>query len=181
MSAIPRVDGDGSKRWLAVLGAAVLVSIVILTHSFVNALSPSKREPVAAQTSAASAEKRSRGGSPIGTPPRPVARFRRFSGRPTQSRRPFAAQDAEPAAAKTRWLLSKPSTVRRNTSATSSLRANFPKGLGNLTKEQVDEMEKKGITIEVVRRGRRTHDHFQPFGDAEFLDALAQRRPRDPQ
>jgi hypothetical protein len=146
MSAIPWSMDASSKRWLAALGVVALVSLSILTRSFCIVLFPTKPEPVAAQTSTPAREAVARtepawntttpsrsAEDPQDTPPRVS---------------PFAAQEAAAAAAKAHEL-SAQQAVHRQAEYLRNLisQGKLPQGFGNLTKEQVDEMEKKGITI----------------------------------
>lgn len=146
MSAIPWSMDASSKRWLAALGAVVLVSISILTRSFFSALFPSNQEPVAApaRTPAREAVTRTEPAWNTTTPSRSTENPQEA----TPKVSPFAAQDAAAAAAKAHEL-SAQEAVHRQAEYLRNLisQGKLPEGFGKLTKEQVDEMEKKGITI----------------------------------
>jgi hypothetical protein len=133
-----------AKRWMAVLSAAFLVSVVVLTRSFMNVLAPDESAvPVQQSTSAETGQVQSRNepvfnnqsqaqgeqGSPI------VERVSPFDNdRPKVTKiDPVARQE----------VVHQQADYLRQLIAAGKL----PKGFGNLTKEQVDEMEKKGFTI----------------------------------
>lgn len=146
MSAIPWSMDASSKRWLAVLGAVGLVSISILTYSFVSALFPSNQQPVAAQTPPPAKEVVTRI-EPAwnNSSPSSVAEDSQVT---TAKVSPFMTQDAAAAAAKAHQL-SLQQAVHRQAEYLRNLisQGKLPEGFGKLTKEQVDEMEKNGITI----------------------------------
>ena len=144
------LDTD-SKRWLTVLAAACLVSIIMLTHSFMNALSPAEENSATVQkpATAATTEARTRS-EPAWTSPQQIAatenheetiRVSPFDGKNkllTKTDKVAAQQAAQQA------------EVHRQADYLRSLIAagKLPAGLGHLTKEQVDEMEKNGETIQ---------------------------------
>ena len=142
MSAISSSVDAGSKRWLVVLGVAVLVSIVILAHSFLNALFPSKEETVAVSVPVRTEQAVTRsepdwnsarvgaGQVPqaIATKPDPFAAKYAAEAKAATAHDPVAHQQAE----YFRALISQ---------------GKLPECYGKLTKEQVDQMEKNGVMI----------------------------------
>jgi hypothetical protein len=144
MSAIPWSMDASSKRWLIVLGAAVLVSIIILTHSFINALFSSKEETVAVSVRSEEAVARTEpdwNSTQAGHVPQTM----------TTRPDPFAAKyAAEAKAAAANDPVVHQQAVHQQAEHLRNLisQGKLPQGLGNLTKEQVDEMEKKGLLIE---------------------------------
>lgn len=148
MKAIsPPVDTD-SKRWLTVLGTVALISTLYLVYSFLGASSeesiaaPPKPEAPPAEESVARAEPDWNAVSVDHT-----ADYRATAATKPD---PFAdkyAADARTAAANDPVVRQK--AVHRQADYFRSLIAQgkLPKGLGNLTKEQVDQMEKDGVLV----------------------------------
>jgi len=136
-----------AKRWLAVLAAACLASMAVLAHSFTKALSPAEENSVAVQKPAtATPDVVLTHSEPAWSSPQQTAatedheavvRVSPFDGKNKllTKKDEMAAQQAE---------------VHRQADYLRSLIAagKLPAGYGHLTKEQVDDMEKKGITIE---------------------------------
>ena len=146
MSASPWSLDAGSKRWLIVLGAAVLISIIILTHSLANALFPSKEETVAISTPVRTEEAVTRS-----EPDWNSAQAGQVPQATTTRPDPFAAKyaaDAKAAAAND--PVAHQQAVHHQAEYLRNLisQGKLPQGYGNLTKEQVDEIEKKGLLIE---------------------------------
>jgi hypothetical protein len=147
MNAIPNTTDDGSKRWLKVLAVAAAASVIFLTYSFVRALSPAQPSVVAPQkpTPAPTEEAVTR------TEPdwngAAAAQVAEGTQAPVSRPDPFAAQNA--AAAKNDPVVFR-KAVHQQAEYLRKLIAEgkLPGGYGNLTKEQVDEMEKKGLLIE---------------------------------
>jgi hypothetical protein len=140
------LDTD-SKRWLAVLAAACLVSVAMLGHSFMNALSPAQENTVTVQKSAtvATDAARTRSEPTWINPPQTVV---------TEDRQ--AAERVSPFDGKNKLLTRKDEMVAQQAEVhreadhlrTLIATGKLPAGLGHLTKEQVDEMEKNGETIQ---------------------------------
>ena len=144
------LDTD-SKRWLAVLAAACLVSVAMLAHSFMKALSPAEENSAAVQKPATAATNEARTRSePAWTSPQQIAatenheeaiRVSPFDGKNKllTKKDEVAAQQAAQQA-----------EVHREADYLRKLIAagKLPVGYGHLTKEQVDEMEKNGETIQ---------------------------------
>jgi hypothetical protein len=140
------MDTD-SKRLLAILATVFLVSVAMLAHSFVNALSPTEgnivvdQKPATATTSQARTRSEPAWSNPqqiAAAEPRETAvRVSPFEGKNKllTKRDELAAQQAE---------------VHRQADYLRKLIAagKLPAGYGHLTKEQVDEMEKNGETIQ---------------------------------
>jgi hypothetical protein len=116
-------------------------------HSFLNVLSPPEKTVVAQQPPAEVPEPvRVRTEPAWPSPPQMVGATEERPAPPVRVS-PFAAQDAarisnDPIAAQNRVHLQ--AEYLRKLIADGKV----PKGLGNLTKEKIDEMEKKGILIE---------------------------------
>jgi hypothetical protein len=150
MSAIPSSVDTDSKRWLAVLGVAAAIAVVFLAYSFVSQLSrsdqsvtaPSKPAATHAEEAAARAE-----------PDWASAAAGHTSGdllANTTKPDPFAAKyAAEAKAAAANDPVVRQKAVHQQAEYFRNLisQGKLPKGLGNLTKEQVDEMEKNGILV----------------------------------
>jgi hypothetical protein len=140
------LDTD-SKRWLAVLAATCLISLAMLAHSFMNALSPAQENIAAVQKPAtvATDEVRARSEPAWNSVQQAVV---------TEDQQ--AAERVSPFDGKKKLLTKKDEIEEqqkevhrqadylRNLIATGKL----PAGYGKLTKEQVDEMEKNGETIQ---------------------------------
>jgi len=142
MSAITWSLDTPSKRWLALLAVAFVVSMGVMVHSFLEALSsPQQKAEAPPKPALESTEQVQTLSEPEwnAPPPQPDRVAERVS--------PFAAQDAaqpksDPAARQR--LVHRQADYLRGLIAAGKL----PKQMGNLTKEQVDQMEKDGITIE---------------------------------
>jgi hypothetical protein len=147
MSAISSSVDAGSKRWLVVLGVAVLVSIVILAHSFLNALFPSKEETVAVSVPVRTEQAVTRSepdwnSARVGAGQVPQA----IATKPD----PFAAKyAAEAKAATAHDPVAHQQAVHQQAEYFRALisQGKLPECYGKLTKEQVDQMEKKGVMI----------------------------------
>lgn len=143
MSAIPWYLDTASKRWLAVLAAACLVSMAVLMHSFFNALSPQDEHAVTAQPPARVETQLVRPGiEPARNSPQASGASQEDQVAPAARISPFEAQDATAQAY--REEVHKQAEYLRKIMVNGKLPACF----GSLTKEQVDEMQKKGITIQ---------------------------------
>ena len=140
------LDTD-SKRLLAILATVFLVSVAMLTHSFMLALSPTQENNAAVQKPAtANTDEVVTRSEPAWSSPQQTAvpenreaaiRVSPFDGKNKllTKREEMAAQQAE---------------VHRQADYLRKLIAagKLPAGYGHLTKEQVDEMEKNGETIQ---------------------------------
>jgi len=142
MSAIAWSLDTPPKRWLALLAVVFLVSVGVLVHSFLDTLaSPQQKAEATPKPAMESAEQVQTRSEPVwnAPPPEPSHTTERVS--------PFAAQDAAEAKID-------PSARQKQVHAQAEyLRAliasgKVPRQFGNLTKEQVDQMEKDGITIQ---------------------------------
>ena len=136
-----------AKRWLALLAVAFLVSVGVLVHSFFDTLFPQEQKAEVAQLRASEVPEpvHVRTEPEWTSPPRMGATEETPA--PPVRVSPFAAQDAarisnDPIAAQNR--VHQQAEYLRKVIASGRV----PKALGNLTKEKVDEMEKKGILIE---------------------------------
>lgn len=151
MNAISRSIDASSKRWLVVLAAAAAASVIFVAYSFVQTLSPPKPTVVAPQKptppptdEAATRNEPDWTGAAAGY----VARDSQAA---TTRGDPFAAQYAAAAkAAAAHDPVAHQQDVQRQTDYLRNLisQGKLPDSLGNLTKEQVDEMEQKGVTIQ---------------------------------
>ncbi len=143
--SIRSLDTD-SKRWLAVLGAACLVSMAMLGHSFMNALSPVEENSVTIQKPAATTDEARTRSEPAWSAPQQIAATENHE----------AAVRVSPFDGKNRLLTKKDEIaaqqeeVHRQADYLRKLIADgkLPAGLAPLTKEQVDEMERNGETIQ---------------------------------
>jgi hypothetical protein len=144
MKAIPRSMDADSKRWLAFLVVTVVVSVIFATYAFVKTLSPPEQSEAAPQkpTPAPTVEAATRN-----EPDWNAAQGGQGSQAAAIQVDPFAANDA--AAAKNDPAAFH-QTVHQQADYLRKLisEGKLPGGYGNLTKEQVDEMEKKGVLIE---------------------------------
>jgi hypothetical protein len=145
MNAIPKSTDDGSKRWLLVLAVMAAASVIFLVYSFIKAQSPPEQSVVAPQKPAPAEEAVTRSepdwnGAAAG-------QVAEGSQAPASRPDPFAAQNA--AAAKNDPVVFQ-KAVHQQAEYLRKLisEGKLPGGYGNLTKEQVDEMEKKGLLIE---------------------------------
>ena len=144
------LDTD-SKRWLAVLAAACLLSVAMLAHSFRQALSPAEENSAAVQKPATAAANEARTRSePAWTSPQQIAatenheetiRVSPFDGKNKLLTKTDKA--AEQQAAQQAEVHREADYLRKLIAA-----GKLPVGYGHLTKEQVDEMEKNGETIQ---------------------------------
>ncbi len=138
-----------SMRWLIVLGAATLVSIVLLARSFVSTLFPSKEVTVAvsapARTEATVTRTEPDWHSAQAVQTGPVSLT------PASRPDPFAAKyAAEAKAAAAHDPVAHEQAVHQQAEYLRNLisQGKPTPGLGNLTMEQVNEMEQKGLLIQ---------------------------------
>jgi hypothetical protein len=137
-----------SKRWLAVLAAAGLVSVVMLARAFMNVLAPAEENTVAVQGPAVAATKEVQtrsepvwnGAQQTATTENHEATVVRVS--PFDGKNKLQTKRDEEVAQQ--------ADVHRQADYLRGLIAagKLPAGYGPLTKEQIDDMEKKGITIQ---------------------------------
>lgn len=141
MSTIPRFLDTASKRWLAVLAMAFLVSTAMILRAFVDASFRQEEKKVTVEPRvSAVTETVSTRAEPAWDNPGEV---HETLPAPTDGRvSPFAAQDAAVGA--------NDKQVHRQAEYFRKIMVNgkLPACYGSLTKEQIDEMEKKGITIQ---------------------------------
>jgi hypothetical protein len=146
MNAIPRSIDTGSKRWLAILAVTAAASVIFVVYSFVQTLSPPEPAVVAPQkpTPDPTEEAVTRNEPDWNS----VAAGHVAEGSQAATTRadPFAAQYA--AAAKNDPVAAQ-QAVHREAEYFRTLIAQgkLPDCYGKLTKEQVDQMEKKGVMI----------------------------------
>ena len=143
MNAISRSIDAHSKRWLVVLAVTVSASIAFVAYSFVQTLSPPEPSVVAPPkpTPAPTQEAVTRS-----EPNWNTAQVVPGSQAAATHADPFAAQYAVAAA---HDPVVHQRDVHRQAEYLRNLisQGKLPQGLGGLTKQQVDEMEQKGITI----------------------------------
>ena len=137
----------GSRRWLAALAVAVAATVVYMTWSFLKPSSPTEPSLVAQKPDPApTAAPVTRAEPDWNTAPAaPVAQA--ATTRPD----PFAAQyaaDAWSAAAHDPIAHEKAVQHQAEYLRDKIAQGKLPSGFGNLTKEKVDDMEKKGVLIE---------------------------------
>lgn len=128
-----------SKRWLAALALAILASVVILTRSFINALSPPPEKIVAAQPPALNETKAVRTSGQEGW------------GRPQELQRtsPFPSANSDATVRKKDEAIHKELVHKQAETLRSMIKQDkLPDAYGHLTLEEVDEMEKNGETIQ---------------------------------
>jgi hypothetical protein len=146
MSAISKLFDTSTKRWLAVLAVAVLLSGAVLAHSFIGAFLPSLEEPigtvelparVVAQPVVSRMEPVWNGN---GTPSTDAS----VDGQtvPPVRTSPFAAEENEKQQAQ-QALQTQAKYFQK-----VMVNGKLPASLGSLTKEQVDDLQKKGLIIE---------------------------------
>jgi hypothetical protein len=147
MSAIPGFLDTSSKRWLAVLAAVFLASAAILAHSFLNASSATAENTITVEPKAARATEEPAARAEPAWDSLQATHEVEYK-QPDGSRAsPFAALDVKEARDNPVVIQARvhqQAEYLRKQIADGTL----PKSLGNLTKEQVDEMEKKGVMIE---------------------------------
>jgi hypothetical protein len=146
------LDTD-SKRWLAVLSAACLVSVAMLAHAFTKALAPTEENSVTVQKPAPAAATKERtrsepawGNSPQIASPQIAANENHEV--TTDRVSPFDSKNK--LRTKVDDLAAEKAMVHEQADYLRKLIAEgrLPASLGKLTKERVDEMEKNGITIQ---------------------------------
>jgi hypothetical protein len=141
------MDAD-SKRWLAFLAVTAATSVIFAAYAVVKTLSPPEQTVVALQkpTPAPTEEAATRS-----EPNWNAAQGGQGSLAATTRADPFAAQDAAAAkAAAKNDPVALQQAVHREAEHFRTLisEGKLPDSYGKLTKEQVDEMESKGIMIQ---------------------------------
>lgn len=146
MNAVSRSIDAGSKRWLAVLAATVAASVIFMVYSVIQTLSPSRPTVVAPQKPASAGEPATRT-----EPDWNAAHAGQGLEVPAAREDPFAAQEAAAAkAAAAHDPVARQQDVHRQAEYLRGLisQGKLPSCFGKLTKEQVDQMEKNGLTIQ---------------------------------
>jgi hypothetical protein len=150
MNATSSLTDAGTKRWVVVLAAAAVVSLVYVSYSFVKSLSPPDQTVTAPEKPAVT---RAEEGVPRSEPDWTSATAGPTAGdllAGTTRPDPFAAKyaaDAKAAAANDPVVRQKAVHQQAEYFRNLISQGKLPKGLGNLTKQQVDEMEKNGILV----------------------------------
>jgi hypothetical protein len=146
MSAIPSALDTASKRWLAVLAVVFLASVALLARSFLNASFSPEEKTITIEPRASGRTE------PVSTRSEPAwdrlqAVPEAEPNQPDGRASPFAALSAAKARDNPALIQER---VHQQAEYLRKLIADgkLPESLGPLTKEQVDEMEKKGILIE---------------------------------
>ena len=147
MSAILRLLDTSAKRWLALLAGVLLLSVTMLLHSFMNAVSSQEQIVVAPPPAAAV-----RGPATVRTEPswggaQPVGSVEQGQVQVVVDRvSPFDNQKPPPVK---RDPVVYQEMVHHQADYLRTLIVNgkLPARFGHLTKEQVDEMEKNGEMI----------------------------------
>jgi hypothetical protein len=145
MSAIPRSMDDGAKRWLAFLAVMGVASVILTVYAFVKTLSPPEPSVVAPEKpTLAPIETTVTRSEPDWNATQAGQRTQAATA--TTRADPFAAQDA--AAARNDPVAAQ-QAVHREAEYLRNLisQGKLPGAYGNLTKEQVDQMEKNGLMI----------------------------------
>jgi hypothetical protein len=141
-----------SKRWLAVLAATCLVSMVMLAHSFMNALSPADETGVTVQkpATAATDAARTRSEPTWGSPEQSPQQITVIENHEAAANRVSPFEGKNKLLTKRDEMLAQQAEVHRQADYLRQLIAagKLPAGYGKLTKGQVDEMEKNGETIQ---------------------------------
>lgn len=145
---MPRLEDASSKRWLTVLAVTVAASVIFVAYSFIQTLSPPASSVVAPQKSTAPSTEE--------PPARVEPDWNTVPAGPggqaaTAQADPFAAQNAAAAkAAAANDPVARQKIVHEQADYLRNLIAQgkLPECFGNLTKEQVNEMEQKGLTIQ---------------------------------
>ncbi|MGO9246700.1 MAG: hypothetical protein ACLPT4_00755 [Verrucomicrobiia bacterium] len=148
MNAISRSVDTSSKRWLTVLAVTAGASVVFVAYSFVRTLSPTGPSVVAPQKPTPTPTEEA---PPRSEPDWNAAQVVPGSQAAATRVDPFAAQYAAAAKAATAHdPVARQQDVHRQAEYLRNLvsQGKLPEGLGNLTKQQVDEMEQRGITIQ---------------------------------
>ncbi|HVM60740.1 MAG TPA: hypothetical protein VMV72_07720 [Verrucomicrobiae bacterium] len=136
----------GSKRWLAILAIAVAAAIVVMAYSFIATSSPPEPAVVAPSKPAPPPADQTVARTEPDWNSAPAARASQAA-RPD----PFATQYASEARnAAAHDPVAHEQAVHRQADYLRDqiAKGKLSQGLGNLTKEKVDDMEKKGILIE---------------------------------
>jgi hypothetical protein len=148
MNAPARSLDTASKCWLGVLALAFLVSVAILAHSFLKALAPPEENSATAHQAAPGGTGEVHAKSESGWSH--IEPVRAVENRPvTTGADPFSSIINRAANRQQDAAAAKEAVHRQAEYLRTLVKQNrLPGGLGNLTLEQIDEMEKKGILIE---------------------------------
>ncbi len=134
-----------SKRWLTVLAVAVVISIIMLTRSFISAFSrPEAMNPETQKTAAAPAVTASTTAEPEWN------LLSQSPGSTVQHIHPDSSSETSDFGRPKRDAAIRKEQVHKQAQDLRSMvkQNKLPKSFGHLTTEQIDEMEKKGIIIE---------------------------------
>jgi hypothetical protein len=144
MSAISWSLDTPAKRWLAILAGVFLLSLAVLMYSFITALTAREQITVAQPPAAKVSEPVHVRTEPAWDSAQPIETVKQTSAADRVS--PFDNQKPPPTK---RDPVVYQQMVHRQAEYLRTLITNgkLPPGLGNLTKEQVDEMEKNGEII----------------------------------
>lgn len=134
-----------SKRLLAALALALVISVVILTRSFINVLSPPEQtSPQTQQSVQAPTKTVSSVAEPQWISPQ---QSRSSAEQPADKESPF--KDGDFGAPKNDAAVRKEMVHMQAENLRAMVKQNkLPEAFGHLTTEQIDEMEKNGIIIE---------------------------------
>jgi hypothetical protein len=143
MSTMTRTPETTSKWWLIGLAAAVLVSLAVLAHSFLSTFSPTEEHIEKVQRPASEATRS------VVTRTEPAWDGAQSAGgiaenqlAPAKRTSPFEAEENTEQQA--RAALQTQAKYFQKVMVNGKL----PASLGSLTKEQVDDLQKKGLIIE---------------------------------
>jgi hypothetical protein len=140
------MDAD-SKRWLTFLAVTAAVSVVLAAYALVKTLSSPQQSVVAPQKPTPAQTEGTTANSGLDWSTSPAGHGSEAA---TTRVDPFAAQDAAAAkAAAKNDPVAAQQAVHREAEYLRNLisQGKLPGSYGNLTKEQVDQMEKDGIMI----------------------------------
>jgi hypothetical protein len=146
MNAIPRSIDTSSKRWLTILAVTAAASVIFVAYSVVKALSPPEPSVVAPQKPTPAPIEEAVTRSEPDWNSAAAGHVAEDSQAAATRADPFAAQYA--AAAKNDPVAAQ-QAVHREAEYFRTLisQGKLPECYGKLTKEQVDQMEKKGVMI----------------------------------
>ena len=146
MNGIPSFLDTPAKRWLTAMAAAFLLCVTVLVHSFLNAQAPEEVVVTAPAPSAPVVVEHVRN-APAWNNSQQTPRAQRSQEAVRVS--PFAAEDAAAEKQKKNPVADQEAVhVQADYLRKLIAKGALPKGLGDLTKEQVDQMEKDGVMIE---------------------------------
>ena len=146
MSTTGKTMDAASKRWLAALAIAFLAAVAVLTHSFINVLSPPERSDAKTRQVVTDRPEEAHALHQL-----EWSRPQEFHAVEAQhaTTSPFASNDSDAAKRKKDEAVREEMVHQQAESLRSLVKQNkLPEGYGHLTVEQIDEMEKKGIVIQ---------------------------------